>query len=409
MPVASPWYDRTMGLGTVSEPTDDQVRTGAAPSWGLYVHIPFCPYKCAYCDFVAVGGGARVGAWHGPYLEALRREAAYWRGRLAPVPPASVFYGGGTPTAIGASALAALHRDLIRCFGVVPGAEVSVECNPGTVDAEGMAQLAAAGVGRVSIGLQASQDHLLTAVGRYHGWADFTVAFAAARAASLEVNVDLMYGLPSQDLDAWRVTLERVVALRPDHVSAYGLQVEQGTPLAHRVASGAVRLPDEETVALQFGLARRVLGGGGYEHYEISNFALPARRCRHNLLYWSNGDYLGLGIGAHSHWRGERWANTARLAVYRDTTARADGGWVASREPPDPARARSEGAFLGLRLLEGIDLDVYALRYGMPLDAAFPGVAADLERRGLCERTPGRLRLRSEAVAVANGAFAAFV
>ncbi len=398
-----------MGAGNAAQTTDRPASAGGAASWGLYVHVPFCPYKCDYCDFVAVGGGARVAAWHGPYLEALRREAAFWQARLAPVPPSSVFYGGGTPTVLGAPALAALHRDLVRGFGLAPGAEVSVECNPATVDADGMGQLAAAGVGRVSIGLQASQDQLLAALGRRHGWSDFTAAFAAARAAGVEVNVDLMYGLPGQDLRAWRATLERLAALRPDHVSAYGLQVEEGTPLARRVASGAVRLPDEAVVAQQFALARRTLGTAGYEHYEISNFALAGRRCRHNLLYWHNGDYLGLGIGAHSHWRGERWANTTRLAVYRDTTACADGGWVAGREPPDPARARSEGAFLGLRLLEGIDLDAYALRYGMALEAAFPGVAADLERRGLCERVPGRLRLRPDAVAVANAAFAAFV
>ncbi len=398
-----------MGLAGVAEPHRRRIRTGAVPGWGLYVHIPFCPYKCAYCDFVAVGGGPRVAAWHGPYLAALRREAAHWRARLNPVPPSSVFYGGGTPTALGAAALAALHRDLMRCFGAVSGAEVSVECNPGTVDAQGMAELAAAGVGRVSIGLQASQDHLLSALGRHHGWSDFTAAYAAARAAGLDVNVDLMYGLPGQDLEAWRSTLDQVLALRPDHISAYGLQVEDGTPLGRGVASGAVRPPDEETVARQFEAARSVLGAAGYEHYEISNFALPAHRCRHNLVYWDNGDYLGLGVGAHSHWRGERWANTPKLAVYRDTTARLDGGWVAEREPPDPARARSEGAFLGLRLLEGIDLDAYALRYGMTLDDAFPGVAADLGRRGLCERRSGRLRLCPGAVAIANRAFAAFI
>lgn len=382
---------------------------GRPVPWGLYVHLPFCPYKCAYCDFVAVAGGARVARWQVLYVEAVLREAAEWQARLRPGPPASVFYGGGTPTAVATELLTRLHRALCARFAVPPDAEVTVECNPGTVDGACLRSLRAAGVNRLSIGLQAAQDRLLAALGRRHGWTEFLAAYRAARAAGLEhVNVDVMYGLPGQDRADLADTLDRVCALRPEHVSAYGLQLEPGTPLHARVRRGQVRLPDEDEAAEQFALCRERLAAAGYEHYEISNFAQPGHRSRHNLLYWTHADYLGLGIGAHSHWQGRRWANTTRLAVY---CAAGDGpARMAAQEPEDPARERSEGAFLGLRLLDGLDEAEYERRYGVPLRAAFPGAVERLIARGLLEEAaPGRLRLTPTAVPIANLVFAEFV
>ena len=378
--------------------------------WGLYVHIPFCPYKCDYCDFVAVGGGRLVARWHAPYLAALTAEAGYWAAGLHPDPPVTVFYGGGTPTMLPAADLARLHRDLAARFAVPDAAEVSVECNPGTVDAAGLAVLRAAGINRLSIGLQAAQDRLLTALGRRHTFAEFLEAFGAARAAGFDnLSVDLMYGLPGQSLDDWRESLEGVLEMRPEHVSAYSLQVEEGTPFHARAARGTLALPEEDLVAEELEEARRLCAAAGVEQYEVSNFAVTGRQCRHNLLYWQNADYLGLGIGAHSHWRLGRWANTARLAVYRDGVAAGRGGWVVEREAAEQRRERSETAFLGLRLTEGIDLAAFAARHGMSLDVAFPGARARLLARGLCQQDAGRLRLRPEAIAIGNQAFAAFV
>lgn len=383
--------------------------TGPSPPWGLYVHIPFCPYKCDYCDFVAVGGGARVRRWHAPYLGALLAEAERCAAGLPAGPPSTAFYGGGTPTVLPAEDLAGLHRRLADLFSLPAGAEASVECNPGTVDAAGLAQLRRAGINRLSIGLQATQDRLLAALGRGHSCADFHTAFAAARAAGFDnVSVDLMYGLPGQSLADFSESLQQVLELGPEHLSAYSLQVEEGTPFAARQGRGQLPLPEEDTVWQQFEAARRLCAQAGLEHYEVSNFARPGRRCAHNLLYWTNADYLGLGVGAHSHWRGERWANTARLAAYRDGVA-AGGGWQVEREPADPARERAETAFLGLRLLEGLDLAGYARRHGRTLQQAFPGVVERLLARGLCELAGGRLRLKPEAVAVGNLAFSAFV
>ena len=379
--------------------------------WGLYVHIPFCTYKCDYCDFVAVGAGPRVARWHEPYAADLGREARHWAARLRPAaPPATVFYGGGTPTLLPAPALAALHAALAAAFGFGAEAEVTVECNPGTVDAAGLRTLRAAGVNRLSIGLQAAQDRLLRALGRGHTCAQFEEAWAAARAAGFDnLSVDLMYGLPGQSGEDVEATLATVLALRPEHVSAYALQVEEGTPFFERARRGQLPLPDDGAVADQFSAVRRGLAAAGLQHYEISNFARPGRRCRHNLFYWENAAWLGLGVGAHSHWAGARWANTSRLAVYRDALRAGAEGWVVGREPPDAERARSEDAFLGLRLLDGLDLGAYARRHGIPLGAAFPGAVERLVATGLCEVAAGRLRLRPEAVAVGNLAFEAFV
>ena len=378
--------------------------------WGLYVHIPFCPYKCDYCDFVAVGGGAAVARWHEPYVAALLAEAAHWLSVLRPAePPVSVFYGGGTPTVLGAGPLAALHRGLADRFGLPRDAEVTVECNPGTVTAADLVRLRDAGIGRLSIGLQAAQDRLLAALGRRHTAAAFQEAWDGARRAGFgQISADIMYALPGQDLTDVAATMALLGRLRPEHVSAYGLQVEEGTPFFARARQGRLALPTEDQAAQQFACVRASLTSAGYEHYEISNFALPGQRCRHNLLYWCNADWLGLGVGAHSHWHGRRWANTSRLAVYRDGLA-AGRGWVQSEEAPDEVRARSEGAFLGLRLLDGLDLAAYARRYGLPLDQAFPGAVERLVAEGLCEVAAGCLRLRPEAVAIANRAFVAFV
>ena len=378
--------------------------------WGLYIHIPFCPYKCHYCDFVALPAGRRVARWQTGYARALVAEAVYWAGRMGPEPPATVFFGGGTPTMLPAQDLVDVQHALVRRLGLQAGAEVSLEANPGTVDARDLAQLRRAGFNRLSLGLQTARDDLLAAVGRHHTWDDFREAFRAARAAGFEnIGVDLICGLPGQRLEDCLDTLRRVLDLEPEHVSLYALQVEEGTVLGAAVRRQALTVPDDDLVAEQLEACGRELVAAGREHYEISNFARPGRRCRHNLLYWENADYLGLGIAAHTHWRGERWKNTDRLSRYDEGVTRQDGSWVEDHEEADPVRERSETAFLGLRLLDGIDLASFAARHGLELGEAFPGVPERLVAEGLCQWGEGRLRLRPQAVAIANRAFVAFV
>lgn len=409
--------------------------TSDAP-WGLYVHVPFCPYKCHYCDFVAVGGGARVARWHVPYVDAIMREADHWERTLHPGCPHSVFYGGGTPTVLAADRLARLHASLVARFQVPATAEVSVECNPGTVTRTDLETLRRAGVNRLSMGLQAVQDDMLARLNRHHTFTEFLTAYRNARDAGFDnISVDLMYGLPGQTLRSWEEGLERVIDLGPEHVSAYSLQVEEGTLLHARAAAGSVSFPGEDLEALMYAACRARLAGAGYAQYEISNFARSGRRCRHNLLYWRNADYLGLGVGAHSHWRGWRWGNTNRLAVYCTAVAvcplpgaeHAECGAVGAEHPPafpgcgrpawvhvveaaDARRERGEAAFLGLRLMAGIEESAYARRYGIALRQAFPGVVERLLAGGLLATTAnGWLRLTADAVPVANRVFAEFV
>ncbi len=353
----------------------------AGGAWGLYVHIPFCPYRCDYCDFVAVTAGPRSRQWIPRYLSALVREleGASWEGQAV-----TAFYGGGTPTVV---PLAELHERLRH--RLAPGAEVTAEANPGTVDADSLRAMRRAGINRLSLGLQAAQDHLLAQVHRLHTWDDFLAAYRAARDAGFDnVNVDLMYGLPRQSPGDWRETLAKVCALAPEHISAYGLQVEPGTLLyAQRPP-----LPDDDAQAEMYDTARSYLGDAGYAHYEISNWCRTGRECRHNLLYWRNERWLGLGVGAASQDESRRWTHAAGLAAYCAAVEAGKRPPIRDQEARDPA---SDILVLGLRLSEGVaEADVDLGRFGQAIDVHVG--------RGWLQWRQGRLRLTDAGVPVAN-------
>ncbi|HVB11055.1 MAG TPA: radical SAM family heme chaperone HemW [Bacillota bacterium] len=349
--------------------------------WGLYVHIPFCPYKCDYCDFVAVTAGPRTRQWIPRYMAALVREMENerWDG-----PAATAFYGGGTPTVV---PLAELHEQFKR--QLAPDAEVTAEANPGTVTVDSLRAMRKAGINRLSIGLQSSQDRILQGLHRLHTFQDFLDAYRAAREAGFDnLNVDLMYGLPGQSLADWRETLAQVCDLGPEHLSAYGLQVEEGTVLFARRPS----LPTDDDQAEMYEVARRDLADAGYEQYEISNWCRPARACAHNLLYWRNEQWLGLGVGAASQGGSRRWTNASRLAPYCEAVEAGQPAPVRDAEPRDIA---SDVLVLGLRLREGvpaaaIDMD----RFGPAIDAHVA--------RGWLQWRQGRLRLTDAGLPVAN-------
>lgn len=410
---------------------------GAAPATaplGVYVHVPFCPARCAYCDFTAYVYRPDLAAG---FAADVLREAELLaaqpgvRGRRA----GTLYFGGGTPTVLPAEELAELAAGLRRLFGLGvaggaegaagPEPEVTVEANPETVDARGLGRLRAAGFNRLSLGLQAWDDRLLSLMGRRHTAADFLRAYRAARRAGFaNVSVDVMYGLPGQTLAGWRETLERVVALGPEHVSAYSLQVEEGTALARWLREGRLAaagggggrrrgtagfaLPGEEEVAAMYALARAFLAASGYEQYELSNFARPGYRSRHNQVYWRNGDYLGLGPGASSHLGGRRWTNERRLDRYRAALA-AGRLPVAEAEALGREREMSDTVILGLRLLEGVPLADFRRRFGVDLLDAYGPAVRELRRLGLVEVEGGRLRLTAAALPVANQAFVRFL
>jgi putative oxygen-independent coproporphyrinogen III oxidase len=382
----------------------DPVESGPAAGFGVYLHVPFCHHRCGYCDFATAAVGDRDAddqqALFRRYVAALttdlgRQVAA---GRRAHAPAAerdaleprwpvvtSMFVGGGTPTLLGGPLLADVVRAVSRELDVAPGAEVTVECNPETASVELFAELVDAGVTRVSMGAQSFAPHVLATLERGHTADRPVEAVAQARAAGIgELNLDLIYGTPGETADDWRRTLEAVLAAGTDHVSAYALTIHDNTAFGRAVATGRLPTVDEDVQRDRFDLARDVLGAGGFEHYEVSNWALgPARRSRHNVLYWRHGDYLGVGVGAHAHLAGRRWWTTRSTDRYLEAVE-AGASPVAGREELSDAERAEERLLLGLRLRDGLH----------PTDAPpiEPLALEDAMVAGLVETACGRLR-----------------
>ena len=346
-------------------------------SAGLYVHVPFCLTRCGYCDFNAYAG---LGHLASRYVEALQAEAGLWAEDWGVERFGSVFFGGGTPTTLDQGDLARLLAHLRERFDVEPGAEVTIEANPDTVDAAKLAALLEAGYTRLSMGAQSFDQRVLDALERVHGPAAVRRAFAAARAAGhTNVNLDLIYGANGETLTFWGRTLEETIALGPEHVSAYALTIELATPLGRKVGAGLVPAPDPDLQADMFGLACELLGDAGYGHYEVSNWALPGFECRHNLGYWRLQPYLGLGAGAHSYRRGRRWWNVRPPAEYLDAVERGVRP-VGGEERLRPEDERLETVFLKLRILEGV-----------PVTSVATDVASGFLEQGLLRRREGHL------------------
>jgi oxygen-independent coproporphyrinogen-3 oxidase len=317
---------------------------------GIYVHCPFCTRRCPYCDFnVAVYRADRIDPFAAALVAEVDRYAALpWAGR---VPAVSLFFGGGTPSLLPPEAIAAVVAGARRGLGLTADAEVTLEANPEGLGADRLRAFRAAGVTRLSLGVQALDDGVLERLGREHGRAAARAAFAAARAAGFDnVSVDLIYGSPGQDLASFAATLDEVLGWAPDHLSAYALTLEPGTLFGRRAPAD---LPAEEVVVAQFEHLVARVAAAGLERYEISNFARPGFRSRHNLLYWHREEYLGLGPGAHAALGATRFGNLRAHTRYR--AALAAGHWpIAWAERLGPAQARAERILLGLRLAEGI-------------------------------------------------------
>ncbi|MCX7818029.1 MAG: radical SAM family heme chaperone HemW [Kiritimatiellae bacterium] len=376
------------------------LRPPAGP--GLYVHVPFCVGKCAYCDFAseAPPRPERLAR----YLEMLERELAllHWDR-----PPATIYIGGGTPTALPPAALERL-LELVR--GHARAAEEwTVEANPGTVDLATARRLRAAGVTRVSLGAQTFHEPALRALGRRQLAADIPASVRALRRAGIEhVALDLMLAIPQRPRDALERDLDELLALDPEHVSAYLLSIEAGTPLAAAVARGELAPPADEEAVAEYERVHERLVAAGFRHYEISNWARPGRECRHNLLYWTGGEYRGVGPAAHSHWGGLRWGNFQSLDEWAQ---RLSKGWTpaAFEERLPPERAARERLVMWLRLVEGVPTEDFRVATGhTPEEVAGEEIRSLLER-GLLERTPAGLRLSARALLISNVVFAELV
>lgn len=339
----------------------ETVRVDRAVPFSAYLHVPFCRVRCGYCDFNTYTSGELRGARQDEYAGTLIGEIDLARRVLTDAgglrPMQSVFFGGGTPTLLPAGDLARMLDAAASAFGIEDGAEVTVEANPDTVTPEVVATLRAAGVTRMSVGMQSAVPHVLAALDRTHRPENVTTAVRAARDAGLDVSVDLIYGAPGESLGDWEQSLDTALALEPDHISAYALIIEDGTKLARQIRRGEVAAPDDDLQADMYELADQRLSGAGFDWYEVSNWARSAeQRSRHNLAYWRGTDWWGFGPGAHSHVGGLRWWNVKHPAAYAQRLAAGESP-AAGREQPDPHARDLEQVLLRSRLAEGIRID----------------------------------------------------
>lgn len=336
---------------------------------GLYIHIPFCKSKCRYCDFNSFANREMDIE---PYFCALSREIDGWAERVTERCFDTVYFGGGTPSFVDTALLCKCIRHLQRKFIIAKDCEITVECNPGTIGFEGFKMLKTAGVNRLSIGLQSTDDKMLSVLGRIHSVEAFEACLSAARKAGFEnISVDLMYGLPDMTMEMWEKALEKAVSYQPQHISAYALKVEEGTPFAKM----RLNLPDEDLCADMYEKAVEFLRKSGYCRYEISNFALPGRESRHNQKYWECCDFLGLGAGAYSCMDNSRFNNIPDICEYV-TSVNSVGIAVAEKEQISFEDQMSEFVFLGLRCEKGISKTEFEKRFGRKITDYF-GKAID--------------------------------
>ena len=387
-------------------------------SISVYIHIPFCVRKCAYCDFTSFAGAAsRAEEYVQAVCREMRAQAAFFGRRRV----GTVFLGGGTPTLLSGAQIKALLDCLRDSFDVAGDAEITMEGNPGTLTCENLAQYRAAGVNRLSLGVQSLDDGLLCAIGRIHTAAEAVQAVKMAREAGFDnLNLDLMLGLPGQTAAQWERTLTQAVRLGPEHLSCYSLIIEEGTPLCEDVRLGrCAPLPDEDALERMDGITEHLTREAGFTRYEVSNYARPGRECRHNIVYWECRPYLGLGCAAHSDMDGYRFYNSANWAEYMRAVDRAaslgvreghaqampfTGAMLSAQEGSGDARERMfERMMMGLRMVRGVDASRFERDFGLTPEQAWPKSIAQLKAGGMLERAGERLHLTPRGMQVMNG------
>jgi oxygen-independent coproporphyrinogen-3 oxidase len=387
---------------------------------GLYIHIPFCRFKCTYCDFNAYAG---MRSLYEPYSVAVKSQISNFRFHLANLEPPTfsfwlpiselraetIYFGGGTPSLLPLPLLAKILNACRETFQVTADAEISLEANPGTVDAAYLEGLLALGVNRLSLGVQSAHQTELDFFKRGHSFADAVESVRRARAAGLHhLNVDLIYGIPQQTMAMWQETVERTLQLAPDHVSMYCLTVEDRTTLALWVRRGKTSWPDDDLAADMVLWADERLAAEGLSRYEVSNWAAQGRRCRHNLMYWHNEPYLGFGAGAHSSLGGRRFWNVdhPREFIQRITEGQSA---VAGFEVIGRKLEMGETMMLGLRLVEGVSLAHFESRFGVRLTDTFAEELEELGRQGLIQVGEVGVRLTRRGWLLGDRVFSAFL
>ena len=373
---------------------------------GLYIHIPFCRQKCLYCDFPSwAGKEGRMQEYVDALTQEIRKRAAEYKDRKV----VSVFFGGGTPTTLSIPMLQQLMQAVLENWDISEDAEITTEANPGTLDREMADALKKMGFNRLSMGVQAWQNRLLKNLGRIHTIESFQENFKAVREAGFaNINTDLMFALPDQTMADWQETVKNIVEMNPEHISAYSLILEEGTPFYDKYEKGELKPAEEELDREMYHWAVEYLAEHGYSQYEISNFAKNDRQSRHNRIYWQAEEYLGMGLGSHSYMNGERFHNIYDLQEY----IKADGEVSLLKEEVEiitEEDALAEFMFLGLRLTEGVSFERFKERFGQEMKNIYGSQIEELVRDGLLEEDEIGIRLTGRGVDISNFVFEKFL
>ena len=391
----------------------------------LYIHIPFCVRKCHYCDFLSAPCNEET---RQKYVETLCMEVAQRAGKFKDRKVDTIFFGGGTPSILSTEQFGQIMAVIKQEFDVLPKAEISMEVNPGTVNREKLEAYRRLGVNRLSIGLQSADNEELKILGRIHTWEVFVQTWELVRETGFSnVNIDLMSALPGQTLESYESTLRKVLALKPEHISAYSLIIEEGTRFYEWFGDEAAaqveeksweydledknvvfrtkKLPDEITDRKMYDLTRTLLEESGYYRYEISNYALKGYECKHNKGYWKRKDYLGLGLGAASLIDNVRSSNVSELAEYLELN------WSTDQEELSHKDQMEEFMFLGLRMMEGVSVQEFKNQFGKSIDDVYGKQISKLQKQGLLEfnETTGRYALTLHGIDVSNQVFVEFI
>lgn len=363
----------------------------------LYIHIPFCVRKCGYCDFLSAPADEKA---RDRYVQALLMEIERYRGtETADRKIKTLYIGGGTPSILSVDQLDCIIQKIKCTFNFCDDIEVSMEMNPGTASKEKCRALYQMGINRLSIGLQSTNDMELKTLGRIHSYEDFLNTYTWCREAGFQnINVDLMAALPYQTVESYTTGLRKIIRLAPEHISAYSLILEEGTPFYQKYNSGCYPLPDEEQERLMYRETEQILAQAGYERYEISNYAKKGYACRHNLVYWQGGDYLGLGLGSSSYMDGVRFHNTTDLNTYVN-----QGAYVEDREELSVQAKMEEFMFLGLRVMAGVSGTEFEKRFGKTMEDVYGDVLRKHEEEGLLQIERKEDRKEAAAAEPAKG------
>nr|WP_315025021.1 radical SAM family heme chaperone HemW [uncultured Aminipila sp.] len=392
---------------------------------GMYIHIPFCIKKCLYCDFLSFeNSGTDL---HRQYIDALKRELGYYSivyGNEFTVD--TIFFGGGTPSLIDANLLKEVLLFIKDKYEVEKGAEITIECNPKTIDAEKLKIYKEAGINRISIGIQTFNDAALKRLGRVHQSEDAKETYALTRQVGFDnINIDLMFAIPEHTREVWQDTLKQAIALKPEHISFYSLQLEEGTRYFEMFQKGELNMVSDKIDRDMYHRAAQFFKELGYNHYEISNCAKPGFECKHNLKYWAMGDYLGIGLGAHSYMNGERFSNTRDLGKYiqelqagnlgidiNDDNLKVERKWVEWQHTNTVRDDMVEFIITGMRRTEGINLTEFENRFGKKLFEAYPDqekLVKEYIENELMILENERIRFTIKGVDVSNTVLSEFV